>query len=90
VKADRDRAVFATRPHVRPLLALQRPPGYDMLTAARPGWQPAAEVPSEPQDGLTATGLQPCLAAVSQCAVALLIVPEDETIPGSPASAAPC
>src|SRR5215831_965630 len=73
-----DRAVFATRPHVRPLLvALQRPPGYDMLAAGRP-----EQVPWGPRAALTAIGLQPCLAAVNQRAARLLIVPESGLTPG--------
>ncbi len=77
-----DRAVFATRPHVRPLLvALQQPPGSERLTADQRARRPALQVPPEPGE-LTAIGLQPCLAAVNQRAARILIVPENGMIPG--------
>jgi hypothetical protein len=75
--APADRAVFATRPHVRPLLAaLQRRPN-----AGRPGPSQVPQVSREPE-ALTAIGVQPCLAAVNQRAARLLIVPETGMIPG--------
>lgn len=77
-----DLAVFATRPHVRPLLlARQRPAGYD-VAAGRPERHLPGQIPGEPQEALTATGLQACLAAVNQRAARLLIVPEGGMIPG--------
>jgi hypothetical protein len=77
-----DRAVFATRPHVRPLLlARQRPAGYDMA-ADPPGRHLPEQLRMPPQEALTAIGLQACLTAVNQRAADLLIVPEDGMIPG--------
>jgi hypothetical protein len=77
-----DRAVFATRPHVRPLLAAwPRRPGAERPTAGQRERSPAGPVPLEP-GALTAIGLQPCLAAVNQRAVRLLLVPDSGMIPG--------
>lgn len=77
-----DRAVFATRPHVRPLLvALQQRPGAGRRAASRPERGQAPQVPRKP-GALTAIGLPPCLAAVNQRAATLLIVPETGMIPG--------
>ncbi len=77
-----DRAVFATRPHVRPLLAaLQRPSGPGVRAAGRRERRPARPAAEEPA-ALTAIGLQPCLAAVNQRAARILIVPESGMIPG--------
>jgi hypothetical protein len=80
--APADRAVFATRPHVRPLLAaLQRRPGAGRRAAGRPEQGQAPQVPLEP-GALTVIGVQPCLAAVNQHAARILIVPETGMIPG--------
>jgi len=77
-----DRAVFATRPHVRPLLAAgQGRPGAGRPTAGQREYRPPGPVPPEP-GALTAIGLQPCLAAVNQRAVRLLLVPDSGMIPG--------
>jgi|SRR6516162_7729464 hypothetical protein len=77
-----DRAVFATRPHVRPLLlARQRPAGYD-VAGGRPERHLPGQIPVQAPEALTAIGLQPCLAAVNQRAARLLIVPESGMIPG--------
>ena len=80
--APADRAVFATRPHVRPLLAaVQRWPGADRRAGGRPEQSQAPQVPQEP-GALTAIGVQACLAAINQRAARLLIVPETGMIPG--------
>jgi len=77
-----DRAVFATRPHVRPLLvARQGRPGSESLTAGQGEQCLAPQLPPEAGE-MTATGLQPCLAAVNQRAARLLLVPEGGMIPG--------
>jgi hypothetical protein len=77
-----DRAVFATRPHVRPLLAAgQRRPGVGQPAAGQRERHPAGPVLPEP-GARTVTGLQPCLAAVNQRAVRLLLVPDSGMIPG--------
>jgi hypothetical protein len=80
--APADRAVFATRPHVRPLLvALQRRPVTGLRAAGRPEPSQVPQVARE-SGALTAIGVQPCLAAVNQRAARLLIVPETGMIPG--------
>ena len=77
-----DRAVFATRPHVRPLLlARQRPAGYD-VAGGRPERHLPGQIPVQAPEALTAIGLQPCLAARWLTAARLLIVPESGMIPG--------
>jgi peptide chain release factor subunit 1 len=48
----------------------------------------AAEILAEPPNGLTATGLNSCLAAVNQHAARVLVVPSEASSQGLPATRA--